>query len=243
MSEQYIFGLHPVIELLKSGGKRARHVYLSASKKGPQFEEIISLARRDSVRLSRVSDRELDVLTEGGNHQGVVLKADEPALLSLEEALAAENIGKETVWVGLDEITDPQNLGAIIRSAACLGATAVVLPERRSAGITPTVQKTASGAVELMKIISVVNLNQAVLTLKERGFWVYGASLDGKPINEVSFSGPVFLLIGSEGKGLREKTAEHCDELVRIPQKGGVQSLNASCACAVILYEITRRKS
>ncbi len=238
----YVFGIHSVEETLKSGGRRLIRLYISGAKKDPAIEEITALARRRSIPISIIDEQKLDKLSNGGNHQGALLEAEPVSPLNLNQVLSSGGINKDTVWIGVDEITDPHNLGAIIRSAACLGASAVVFPERRSAGITPIVEKTASGAVEKVKLISVVNLNQAILKLKEHSFWIYGASLEGKPLHEASFYGPIFLLIGSEGRGLREKTAGHCDELVRIPMKGGVQSLNASCACSVILYHIAQKR-
>ena len=161
--------------------------------------------------------------------------------ISLSEALSRTEGSGRTVWAALDGVTDPMNLGAIIRSAACFGISAVLLPERRTAGITPAAQKTASGAIERVDIVEVGNLNQAILALKKKNFWVYGADMDGKPADKVDFAFPVLLLIGSEGEGLHQKTREHCDELISIPQKGGVESLNASVAAGVIFYEISKR--
>lgn len=259
---QYIFGIHPAAEILKTGRRKVFHVLLS--KQSPQgeragsreaqslrsedvagrgrFAEIIDAARKLNIPVSMVDERELAALAKGGNHQGVVLEVETPKLVSLDDALEAEKDPKNAVWVGLDEITDPMNLGAILRSAACLGASTVVLPQRRTVGVTPTVQKASSGAVETLNLVSVVNLNQTVLKLKKKGFWVYGADMSGKPLPEVDFTRPVFLLIGSEGKGLHEKTRTHCDEIISIPQGGGVESLNAASACAVILYEILIKK-
>lgn len=266
---QYIFGIHPAAEILKTGRRKIFRVLLSAlhpqthqkqavpqggaAKQSPQgeragaagrgrFAEIIDAARKLDIPVSMVDERELAALAKGGNHQGVVLEVETPRLVSLDDALEAEKDPKNAVWVGLDEITDPMNLGAILRSAACLGASTVVLPQRRTVGLTPTVQKASSGAIETLNLVSVVNLNQTVLKLKKKGFWVYGADMSGKPLPEVDFTRPVFLLIGSEGKGLHEKTRTHCDELVSIPQGGGVESLNAASACAVILYEILIKK-
>ncbi|MFH1619601.1 MAG: 23S rRNA (guanosine(2251)-2'-O)-methyltransferase RlmB [bacterium] len=240
--KQYIYGINPAIELLRAGKRKIFRVLVSKPGRAPRFGEITGSAAKLDVPVLTVSDGELDALAKGGNHQGVALEVEVPQMLSLDEALAAEKDFKNAVWIGVDGITDPMNLGAMLRSAACLGASAAVLPERRTAGLTPTVQKTASGAVESLNIVSVVNLNQTILTLKKKGFWIYGADMKGKPLNEAKFSGAVFLIIGSEGEGLHQKTMEHCDELVCVPQKGGVESMNASAACAVILYEILRQK-
>ena len=240
---QFIFGVHTALEILQGASRKVHRLYLRRKSGDPRTEKLISLARARGIEVRAVADDVLERLAGGGNHQGVILEAEAPPVLRLEDVLPKEGeAAKSEVWLGLDELTDPHNLGAILRSAACFGASTVLLPERRSVQLTPTVQKAASGALEKVKIVSIVNLNQAVLALKERGFWVYGAALEGKPLGQVSFSGPVLLLIGSEGEGLRQKTKEHCDELVRIPQsEGGVESLNASCACAVLLYEIARQ--
>ncbi len=240
---QLIYGVHPVLELLK-GSRSAKRLYMRRKAGDPASRQIVELARKRGIEVRAVGDDVLRRLSKGGNHQGVILEAEAPRMLNMSDVLAQETPGPGTVWLGLDEITDPHNLGAIVRSAACLGGSVVLIPERRSVQLTPTVQKAASGALEKVKVVSVINLNQAILDLKEKGFWVYGAALEGKPLAEVKFQGPVLLLIGSEGEGLRQKTREHCDELVRIPQApGGVDSLNASCACSVLLYEIARQSN
>jgi 23S rRNA (guanosine2251-2'-O)-methyltransferase len=133
------------------------------------------------------------------------------------------------------------NLGAIIRSAACFGVSAIILPERRTVGLTPSAQKTASGAIEKVDMVEVCNLNQTIIELKKKNFWIYGADMSGKPVDKVDFAFPVFVIIGSEGEGMHKKTMEHCDAMISIPQKGGVESLNASVAAGVLFYEISKK--
>jgi 23S rRNA (guanosine2251-2'-O)-methyltransferase len=231
-----------VLEAVRSPKRNCLQLYVSQNKHGSLSEKIVEAAKKRKIQIIFSKDDHLDRLANGGHHQGVLLKADPPPSLELFEALEQHPPTSSTMWLAIDEITDPHNLGAILRNASCLGAGAVILPERRSAPITPTVERTASGAADRVPIVDVVNLNQAILKLKEKKFWVYGAALEGKPLPEVQFAGPALLVIGSEGEGLREKTRAHCDELVRIPQApGGVESLNASCASAVLLYEVARR--
>jgi 23S rRNA (guanosine2251-2'-O)-methyltransferase len=205
-------------------------------------KEVLALAREAGVKVRDAEKSEIERRAPGGNHQGILLVADELPVTDLEGALATEVISEGTIWVGLDEVTDPHNLGAVIRNAACFGAGAVLVTERRSARPTPLVQKIASGATEHVRIVSETNLNQSILRLRKEGFWIYGAEVEGKPLDLVKFHGPAFVLVGAEGRGLRKSTRSHAHELVRIPQApGGVASLNASAAAAVVLYEVRRR--
>jgi 23S rRNA (guanosine2251-2'-O)-methyltransferase len=241
MKPEMLYGANTAEEILKSGRRRVYRLYVSERESGGKAKSIISMARKAGCPVEFMNPRSLDHMSKGGNHQGVILEVEPVQTFSLSEALARIKDPAKTVWAGLDGITDPMNLGAIIRSAACFGISAVILPERRTAGITPSAQKTASGAIEKVDIVEVGNLNQTVLELKKKNFWVYGADMKGKPADKVDFAFPVLLLIGSEGEGLHQKTMEHCDELVSIPQKGGVESLNASVAAGVIFYEISKR--
>lgn len=241
MATELLYGVNTAEEILKAGRRRVYKLMISRAEKGPRVQELASLARKAGVNVEFCDPRTLEKLAHGAVHQNVILEADEPKKLTLDEALALEKDLKKTVWAALDGITDPMNLGAIIRSAACFGVSTVVLPERRSAGLTPAAQKAASGAVERVGIVEVVNLNQTVMKLKEKGFWVYGMDMGGKPLPQVDFTLPAFVIIGSEGAGLHQKTGEHCDEIVSIPQKGGVESLNASNAAAVVFYELSKK--
>ena len=144
-------------------------------------------------------------------------------------------------WEARYGITDPMNLGTIIRSAACLGVSTVLLPERRSAGLGPAAQKAASGAAERVNVVEVVNLNQSILRLKEKGFWVYGLDMGGAPLPKADLTLPALVIVGSEGEGMHAKTRGHCDMIVSIPHKGGVESLSAGNAAAIAFYEFSRR--
>jgi len=241
MEIEILFGINTAEEILKAGRRRVVRLAISRSERGERVNALAVLARGKGVPVEFCDPRALEKLAGGGNHQGVVIEAEPPRKLSVDEAVGLEPDLKKTVWVGLDGITDPMNLGAIIRSAACFGVSTVILPGRRSVSLTATAQKVASGAVDRVNIIEVVNLNQTIARLKEKGFWIYGAAIGGKPLPEIAFTLPAFVLIGSEGDGLHQKTREHCDELVSIPHKGGVESLNASNAAAVIFYELSQK--
>lgn len=234
-----IYGIHSVMEALKSKKRNVTQLYVSDNKAGhKQVEEIIRLAKRANVKIDRIELKILDRLTKGANHQGVMAKIQPIKLMKLSNALYEADGNKKDLWLAVDEMTDPQNLGAIIRSAACLGFSTIILPQRRTVGITPAVYKVACGAIEAVNIVEVANLSAALIDLKEEGFWIYGADMAGKPITQMDYASPAVLVIGSEGFGIREKTAETCDEIISIPQKGGVESLNASAAASIIMYDM-----
>ena len=244
MTRETVYGIHATAEVLRRARRRCHEVLVGRSPKDAAVRSLLLLAKERGVPVRVVGKQEIERVAPGGNHQGVAVVADELPVLDLSKALAEIAVNDRTVWLALDRITDPHNLGAILRNAACFGATAVIVTERRSAKPTPLVQKIASGAAEVVPVVEEVNLNRAIGRLKEAGFWVYGAALEGRPLDEVRFNGPLLLVIGSEGEGIRRKTREHADELVRIPQApDGVASLNASCASAVLLHEISRRLS
>jgi len=238
---QILYGLNTAEEILNGGRRRVMKLYIVKGGKNGRFDRIIDAARRQNVSVEFCEQKKIEKMAGPVNHQGVVIEAEPPRKMSLDEALGQIADGKKTVWAALDGITDPMNLGAIIRSAACLGVTTVLLPERRSASMTASAQKTASGAAERINIVEVGNLNQAVLKLKKKGFWIYGLAMGGVPIHEMDFVFPALLLIGSEGDGLHQKTREHCDGLVGIVQKGGVESLNAGNAAAIAFYELSKK--
>lgn len=240
-NQDIIYGIHPVMEALKSKKRNVTQLYVSDSKAGHRtVEEIIRLAKRTNVRIDRIENKVLDRLTGGANHQGIMAKVQPVKLMKLSTAIYEADGKKDELWLAVDEMTDPQNLGAIIRSAACLGFSTIILPNRRTVGITPAVYKVACGAIENVNIVEVANLSAAITDLKEEGFWIYGADMAGKPIHKVQYNSPAVLVIGSEGFGIREKTAENCDEIVSIEQKqlGGVDSLNASAAASIIMYDM-----
>ncbi len=237
--EQLIFGIHPIREALKGRKRQIIQLYIVENKKQSKaVEDVIRLAKTNNVKIKSMEERLMNNLAGGANHQGVIARAEPLKLMRLTNALYESSGNKKDLWLAIDEVTDPQNLGSMLRSAACLGFSTVILPQRRSVGITGTVHKVACGALETLRIVEVTNLTTALLDLKDEGFWIYGADMAGKSIKEMDYAYPAVLVIGSEGTGLRLKTKEHCDEVISIPQQGGVSSLNAAAAGAIIMYDM-----
>ncbi|MCK6685718.1 MAG: 23S rRNA (guanosine(2251)-2'-O)-methyltransferase RlmB [Thermoanaerobaculia bacterium] len=234
-----IWGFHPVREALASRPRAIQHLVLQAGRRDPRADELERLAREAGVPVRRVARFELDRLA-GKAHNGVAAVLATRSFDEVEECLAGEK-GRRTVLL-LDEVSDPGNLGAILRSAAALGA-AVVIPERHSAPLSETAAKAAAGALEKVRIGQTGNVSQFLARVKEEGFWVYGAAMDGRPAFEAQLSGDVVLCLGAEGTGLRRLTRELCDGLVSIPMVEGAGSLNVSAAAAILLYEIRRQNS
>lgn len=233
-----VYGRNSVLECLRAGRRRARKLHLL--KGGDDFEAIRAAA--PYVPVVETSRAELDRLSQGGVHQGVVLEADPLPVLDLKTWLA-KPLAKDAVVVLLDGVTDPHNLGAIARSAAAMGASALVLSEDRAAPLTPTAVKAASGAMEHIDLVRVTNLTRCIVQLKEHEFWIAALDPEGeKTLWEADLGGRIGLVIGSEGKGLRRLVRESCDFGVRIPLPGPIPSLNASVSAAIALAECLRRR-
>ena len=230
-----ITGRNAIREALRAGNVKSLSV-LSRLDKDPVVKE----ARGLNVPVKLVDDNELTRMAKNSSHQGFVAISKDLETVTLDELIQSAKNTTYPLLLMLDGIEDPQNLGAIIRSAACLGFSTIILPNRRTVGITPAVYKVACGAIENVNLVEVANLSAAITDLKEEGFWIYGADMAGKPIHKVTYNSPAVLVIGSEGFGIREKTAENCDEIVSIPQKqlGNVDSLNASAAASIIMYDM-----
>lgn len=243
MKTEVISGRNPVLEALRAG-RPARRVLLAKGVKGKAVEAIEGLARSRAIPVEYVSRSVLDTRAGGVDHQGVLAEVspirywDLPALLDSVQAQ-----GEDPFLVLLDQVEDPHNLGAVLRCADAAGAHGVLIPERRAAGVTATVAKTSAGAVEYVPVCRVKNLARAIDELKERGIWVVGADMSGDQLHtEASLTGPLAIVIGSEGRGLRRLIAEKCDFLIRLPMFGRVNSLNASVAAGILLYEAVRQR-
>jgi len=209
----------------------------------PRFMQLLREAKAGGVLVEEVTWARLGQLTDGAVHQGIVLQAAAADTLDLGSLIdGCRSIGEPPLLMALDGITDPHNLGAIVRSAEALGAHGLVLPQRRSAGLTGSVAKVAAGALEHLPVARVVNLNRSLETLKNEGYRVIGlAGEAGVALSEADLDGPLVIVTGSEGSGLSMLTRKHCDQLVRIPLRGATPSLNASVATAMVLYEVARR--
>ena len=231
-----LVGIHPVREALRAGRPLDR-VLIAKGAGGPRLDEIIALCRERKIPIRIEAREQLDRAAKGAPHQGVVAFGAAEQYASLEDTAAAGGL-----HVVLDGIEDPHNLGAIIRTAHAAGAAAVVIPERRAAGLTETVGRAAAGALAYLPVVRVVNINRALDDLKDHGYWIYGLDERGTHSYEkVEFTKPSAIVLGAEGHGLHEQVAKRCDFLVRIPMAGQVASLNVSVAAGVMLFEWKRR--
>lgn len=241
---RWVGGTHSVQETLRARPASVRELWVEHEQNSPAIKEIIRAAREHGIKVQFMARRELDRALQGGRHQGVAAKVAFEAGESFNDWLRGLSDGdkKDLVLVALDEIQDPHNLGAIARSALNLGAQALLIPERRASPVTAVAVQASAGAIQKLRVFKVVNLAQAVERCKQAGFWVYGADMEGKSAWTLSFNRPLVLVVGSEGFGLRPIMRSACDELVSIPQaEAAVESLNASCAASVLLYEISRQ--
>jgi 23S rRNA (guanosine2251-2'-O)-methyltransferase len=233
-----LVGIHPVREALRAG-RPLDYILIVKGAGGPRLQELIDLCRERRVPVRFESREYLDRASGRAPHQGVVAFGSAEKYASLETTIAARGL-----HVILDGVEDPHNLGAIVRTAHAAGATAVVIPERRAAGLTEVVSRSAAGALAYLPIVRVTNINRALEDLKEGGYWIYGLDERGDHVyDRVEFTSPTAIVLGSEGKGLHDQVAKHCDFLVRIPLAGGVASLNVSVAAGVMLFEWRRRRA
>jgi 23S rRNA (guanosine2251-2'-O)-methyltransferase len=229
-------GVHPIREALRAGRPLER-LLVARGAGGPRIQEIVEQCREAGVPVRFEERHVLDRLGGGSAHQGVIAYASAQRYMDLEDLAAGARM-----LVLLDGVEDPHNLGAILRTAHAAGAGGVVIPERRCVGLTEVVAKAAAGAIEYLPIARVVNLNRALETLKERGYWIYGLDERGaERYDQVDYAPPTALVLGGEGKGLHEQVRKHCDVLVRIPMAGEISSLNVSVAAGVVLFEWRRR--
>ncbi len=237
-----IEGRNPVTEALRSDAQ-IDTILISREAAQGSMSKIIELAKEKDVRIKNVDKATLDRLSENKRHQGVIAEAMEYEYKEVDDILDyATKKGEKPFVVILDEITDVHNLGAIIRSAECMGAHGVIIPKRRAAQINGVVAKSSAGAIEYLPVARVTNISRTLEELKEKGLWIYGADMEGKNVSDEKFDAPVGLVIGSEGSGIGKLIKEKCDCLVKIPMKGSINSLNASCAASVIIYEIMKQR-
>lgn len=238
----YIHGRNPIVEAFRSGTTIAK-IFVRFGTQGHVVEEIKRYAREHGVPVTQLDKQKFDRLGAPREAQGIVALIEEITPLSLEELLAIRHEQDPPFFLAVDNVTDPRNLGAILRSAECAGVHGVILPQRDSSPITDVVVKTSAGASAHLPLARVGNLHQALLQLKEHDIWVAGLDAEGDD-DLIAFHGyrPVCLVVGSEGKGLRPLIRKACDILIRIPMWGQVSSLNASVAAALALYEVRRKR-
>lgn len=239
-----VVGLHPVRELLRAGQPVRRVLVADTRERSDVLDEILALARGAGVTVDEVERARIDERAEGQVHQGVLALAPPFPYADLD-AVRRRAGGEPLLLVALDSVTDPHNLGSIARTADAVGAHGLLLPSRRAASITPTAEKAAAGALAHLPVVQVTNLVRTLTTLRDDGVWSVG--LDGDAPDPIGASrlldGPLVLVVGAEGRGLSRLTAQTCDQLVHLPMRGAVGSLNASVAAAVALYEVLRARS
>lgn len=243
MSDEILYGINPVREALR-GNRRAFELFVQTSGSDQRIAKLAALAEEKGVPVRRRERPDLERLAGNSHHQGVVLRVAPFAYTDLHDFLAGRAGDEPLFLLMLDGIQDPHNLGALIRSAACAGAQAVIIPKDRACGITSVVEKASAGAVETLPVIQVTNLAQALEQLKQAGCWSYGlAGEGGSTIYQTDLRGNLVLVIGNEGEGMRPLVRKQCDGLLAIPQYGGVSSLNASVAGGIVLFEAARQRS
>ena len=229
-----IYGLNPVLEAIRSHPERIRYVGVSREG-GGKVQRVVGDAKKAGVPVRMLPAEQLDRLANRGVHNGVVADLSEAGYADFDEAIATAQF----VLI-LDGITDPQNLGAILRVADGFGVDLVVIPQHESVGLTPAAVKASAGASEWVPVAQVTNLARAIEALKKRSFWVYAAAANGDRPADIDFGGNVAVVLGSEEKGIRRNVLEHCDRVVTIPMLGHVQSFNVATAAAVLCYEVRR---
>ncbi len=242
-NENQLEGRNALTEALRSG-RTIDKVFIAAGDTDRALQYLAANAKQAGAVVVEVDRRKLDQMSYTHAHQGVIALAAAREYCSIEDILeyAAEK-GETPLIVICDELSDPHNLGAIMRSAECAGAHGIIIPKRRSVGLTATVAKASAGAVEYMRVAKVTNINNAIAQLKEQGVWVFGTAAEGSvPMYKADLTGPTAIVIGNEGEGMSQLVRKNCDMLVHIPMKGQISSLNASAAASILLYEAVRQR-
>lgn len=241
--KQIIFGTNSVIEALIAE-RDISQIYISEGAKLSRVDDLFSLAKKYKVNVKNISRKDLEKIVGNVNHQGVAALVEAYSYINFEDLLSgAKQTKRQPLLIMLDELEDPHNLGAILRTADAVGADGVIIPNRRAAGLTTTVAKVSVGAIEHVSVSKVTNLVQAVDRLKKEGFWIVGADASGDQLySEIDYNMPVCLVIGGEGSGISRLLLKNCDYVVRLPMCGHINSLNASVATSIFLYEIFRQR-
>jgi 23S rRNA (guanosine2251-2'-O)-methyltransferase len=241
MSREGLIAGRRAIRAAIHSGRSINKLLVARGDASPSGREIIAKARAAGIVISEADRARLDALYP--NHQGMLAFASAHEYYETGDILAlAESRGEPALVIALDGVMDPHNLGAIIRTAECMGAHGVIIPKRRAAGLTPAAVKAAAGALEHIKVARVTNMTGELAALKERGLWVTGASLYGGDMTKADLTGPMALVIGGEGKGISRLVEKNCDALLSIPMAGKIESLNASVAAGIMMYEVLRAR-
>ncbi len=234
-----IAGRNAVIEALRSGREIDK---IMVAKGCTGLGKLYAMAKEAGVPVKEVAPIKIDELAAGANAQGVIAMAAAHSYASLDDVFAlAEEKGEKPFIIIADGLEDGHNLGAVIRTAECCGAHGVIIPKRRSVGLNYVVAKTSAGAIEYVPVVRVTNITRSIEELKERGVWIFGADMDGDPLWNADFSGAVGIVVGAEGEGVSRLVKEKCDFVVSLPMRGKIESLNASVAASVMMYEVARQ--
>ncbi len=237
-----ICGRNPVLEAVRSGREIDR-LLVAHGVSGGSVTAIIAKCKQRDILIKEVSPQKLDYYCSGANHQGVAVLFAEQEYCTVDDIFKkAESLNEKPFIIVCDEIEDPHNLGAIIRTAEACRVHGIIIPKRRSASLNATVAKSACGALEYMLVSRVTNIPNTLDLLKEKGVWVFGADMDGEDYRQIDFDCPTALVIGNEGKGIGALTAKKCDQIVSLPMKGKINSLNASVAAGILMYEVLRKR-
>lgn len=239
--EDIVIGRNAVMEALK-GDRTIEAIYVSNNKLEGSINAIMGMAKEQKILIKEVDKRKLDSMCDGETHQGVIVKVTPFKYSEVSDIFElAEQKGEAPFIVILDEVEDPHNLGSIARTAELFGVHGIIIPKRRSASVTATVYKSSVGAIEHVKVAKVNNINSTIEELKEKGVWIYGADIRAEEYShEVDYSGPCALVIGNEGRGMSKLTVQKCDKLIKIPMVGKINSLNASVAGGIMMYEVLK---
>ena len=242
-NENQLEGRNALTEALRSG-RTIDKVFVAAGDTDRSLQHLAAEAKKAGAVVVEVDRRKLDYMSTTRSHQGIIALAAAKEYVSIDDILQeAADRGEAPLIIICDELSDPHNLGAILRTAECSGAHGVIIPKRRSVGLTATVAKAAAGAVEYMKVAKVSNINNAIAELKEKGVWVFGTAAEGSvPMYQADLTGPAAIVVGNEGDGMSQLVRKNCDMLVHIPMKGRISSLNASVAASILLYEAVRQR-
>ena len=242
-NENQLEGRNALTEALRSG-RTIDKVFIASGETDRGLQRLAAEAKEAGAVVVPVDRRKLDAMSLTRSHQGVIALAAARAYYTIDDILQeAADRGEAPLIVICDELSDPHNLGAILRSAECAGAHGVIIPKRRSVGLTAVVAKSSAGAVEYMKVAKVTNINAAISELKEKGVWIFGTAAEGSiPMYKADLTGPAAIVIGSEGEGMSRLVQKNCDVTVHIPMKGRITSLNASAAASILLYEAVRQR-
>ncbi len=243
-NDNLIFGINPIVQLLSTNAAKILEIYLAQNKEDRRILSLVASAKENGIAVQRIDVKKLDQWLPDQNHQGVVAKITATVTFSEADLPTLVKAANKPLFLILDGVQDPHNLGACLRTADAAGVTAVIVPKDNAAGITPVVRKVASGAADTVPLVQVSNLARCMRSLQELGVWIVGTAADcEQSIYQVDLTGAIAIVLGSEGEGMRQLTAKHCDFLARLPMLGTVESLNVSVAAGVCLYEAVRQRT